>query len=234
MKMRFVSLIVAAMLMIVGTGAFAERTITVQGVGSVKVDADHVGVSMGVREVAQDVMDAQNAVNAKIDAVVEALREMGDVVENVSTNGISLYPNYNYNEDVEQIIGYTAYNSVYVTLTDASTVGQCIDAAFEAGVNSLDYVDFTAVDTSEASDKALTLAVESASHKAQVLADAAGVQLGEILRMDDGYNMSYDYNAAYAKTEEDAGGMGTQVLPARQMVTANVVITFAIIEPDAQ
>ena len=113
-------------------------------------------------------------------------------------------------------------------MPDVDKVGSYIDAAFAAGANSLDYVEFTAKDTAEASDKALALAVESAKQKAKVLAEAAGVELGEILQINDGANFGYDVNAAYARAEEADAGSGTTVLAAKQSVTANVTITFAI------
>ena len=76
--------------------------------------------------------------------------------------------------------------------------------------------------------QALALAVESAKQKAKVLAEAAGVELGEILQINDGANFGYDVNAAYARAEEADAGSGTTVLAAKQSVTANVTITFAI------
>lgn len=232
MKMRLVSLILVALLMMAGASALAERTITVQGVGTVKVDADRVEINLGVRDVAEDVVAVQSSINAKMDTVIEAIRGMGDCVVSVSTNGIGIYPNYNY-DDGERIVGYTAYNGIVVTLSDVDAAGACIDAAFAAGANSLDYVSFSAADTAQAADKALALAVESAKAKAQVLAEAAGVGLGGILEIREGYDMGYDSNAAYAKVTEEDAGMGTQVLPSRQSVSANAVVTFAIEDSDA-
>ena len=223
---KLISLILA--LMLLGSCALAERTLTVQGVGTVKVDANLVGISLGVREMATDVRTAQTTVNAKLDKVIEALNGMGDVVETISTNSIGIYPNYSYEDSgIEAVSSYTAYNNLYVTLKDADAAGACIDTAFAAGANSLDYVDFSTVGSEEASDKALALAVESARHKAEVLAAAAGVQLGGVIEIRDGVDYGFDSNAAYARTEEAADG-DTTVMASQQTVSASVTVTFAL------
>lgn len=231
---KLISMILA--LMLIGSFALAERTITVQGVGNVKTDANRAGISLGVREVAVDVKTAQGNVNEELDKVIEALRSMGDVVEAISTNSIGIYPNYSYSDDgLEQIASYTAYNSLYVTLKDVEAAGVCIDTAFAAGANSLDYVEFSTAGSEEAADKAMVLAVESARHKAETLAAAAGVKLGEIVEIRDGTDYGFDSNAAYARTtaEEDAGA-GTSVMASKQTVSASVTITYAILDGEAQ
>ena len=223
---RIVAFVVAMLMLLVGTAALAENTITVQGIGSVRVDSDRAGISLGVREASEEVMTAQSMVNERISAIVEVLKGMGLTEDAISTNGIGIYPNYNY-EDGETIIGYTAYNTIYLTVTDVNNTGAYIDAAFAAGANSLDYVEFSATQTEEADAKALALAVESAREKAQIIADAAGVKLGKILEIRDNPDASYGGNGIYVKNavEEDAGS-GTNVMASKQTVTAAVSITF--------
>ena len=227
---RIIALAMAAMLLLVGT-ALAEGTMTVQGVGTVKVDADRVIISMGVREVAPDVSKAQGSVNEKIASVIEAMRGMGVDIDAITTSGLGVYPNYDYDsEGSETVTSYTAYNTIIVSLSDVNNSGAYIDAAFAAGANSLDYVDFAADDTADAADKALTLAVENAQDKAMVLAKAAGVTLGGIVEIREGSANGYDSNDLYAKSVEEDAGSGTEVLASKQSVTATVSVTFSVSE----
>ena len=126
------------------------------------------------------------------------------------------------------MIGYTAYNSVILTVTDVDNVGAYIDTAFAAGANDLDYVQFFAVDTIEAGDQALALAVQAAQHKAQVLADAAGVELGELVEIRDEATSVYDVNDGFAKAENADGDAGTTVLASQQQVSASVTLVYAV------
>ncbi len=226
---RILAIAMAALLALAGLGALAEDgQLTVQGVGVVQVDANRANICLGVRLVAADVATAQGAVNETLDAVIAALKDMGLSADALSTSGIGIYPNWDYG-DAETITGYTAYNSLNVAVTDVEMVGAYIDAAFAAGANSLDYVEFSAADTDEAGEKALTLAVESAMEKARVLAQAAGVELGEIVNITENADGYYGGAGAYVRTEAAAmGDGGTQVLVSAQQVTATVNVTFDI------
>lgn len=224
---RMLAALVAVVMLLAAPVALAESTLTVQGIGSVKVAPDTAGISLGVREVDAELMAAQEKVNGKIAAIIEALKAMGVPDDAISTNGIGISPNYNYDVG-ETIVDYTAYNTLYVTVTDLENTGAYIDAAFAAGANSLDYVEFSAVNTEDAAKQAMNLAVESAKDKARILADAAGVKLGEILEIRDISDTIYD-GGYYAKNAvaEDAGA-GTSVKAAKQTVYAGVNITFAL------
>ena len=230
MKLNKVLAILVAMAMLMAApAAMAQSTITVQGLGSVMVKSDRAGICLGVRETDKELMAAQNRVNEKIAAIIEALKAMDVAEEAISTNGIGIYPNYNYDEN-DSISGYTASNTLYVTVADVGNTGAYIDAAFAAGANSLDYVEFSAVETEEAAAQALRLAVDSAKAKAGVLAEAAGLKLGDILEIRDSADSGYVNGDFYAKNvaaEEDAGA-GTGVLAGMQNVSATVSITFAL------
>ena len=65
-------------------------------------------------------------------------------------------------------------------------VGALIDAAFQAGANTLDQVQFTVQDDTQAREQALTGAIEDAMRKAEVMASAAGMAVDSIepLRKD--------------------------------------------------
>ena len=228
---RIIAICAAIALLLAGVSALAEPTITVQGIGRVEVDADRAGVSLGVRVVSKEVQSAQSQVNDEIAAIVEALKAKGVDAKDISTNGIGIYPNYGYEsyDENESITGYTAYNNIYVKLTDVNNVGAYIDAAFAAGANSLDYVEFSAADTDEAARQALTLAVESAREKAQILAEAAGMKLGDILEIQDTGDSIFDVTSAYIKSNDSGMGAGTDVHATRQSVGATVNITFSLI-----
>lgn len=227
MKMKRIAAVVLAALMMLGATALAQGTITVQGYGSVKVDSDQAGINLGVREVADEIMTAQTRVNEKISAIVEALKAMGVAEDAISTNGLGIYPNYNYDEG-ETISGYTAYNNIYVTVSDVNNTGAYIDAAFAAGANNLDYVDFSATDTEAAAAQALTLAVSSAKDKAKVIADAAGVKLGSILEIRDSADTGYDGQTLLARNAAEGTGADTAIMASKQTVSAIVSITFAL------
>ena len=225
--MRKIFVCVLALMLLAST-ALAESTLTVNGNGSVLVDADRVTINVGVRELAEDVKSAQSAVNARLDAVIAALTGMGIELKDIHTDAISIYPEYDYSsyDDGERIVGYSAYNMISATTADTANAGAYIDAAFDAGANQLNGVEFFAYDTTEARHQALTLAVQNAAEKAQVLAEAAGQKLGAVLAINEGDNY-YDAPVALARgaKTEDAG---TQVYANQLSVSASVSVQYAI------
>ena len=61
-----------------------------------------------------------------------------------------------------------------------------------------------------------------------MLAEAAGVKLGDILDIRDSNDTGYYANESFALTEEDAGGKDTKVLASQQSVNAVITITYAL------
>ena len=227
MKKLLIMIIAAAMILGCSAALAQNASLTVQGAGMVYVDADRATISIGVRETGEQLADVQAAVNQKIADVISALKEMGIGEDDISTNAINIYANYDYSTDVEQLTGYTGYNSIFVTTSDVANVGAYIDAGFAAGANNLDNVEFYASDTTEAGKQALAMAVENARIKAEVLAQASGMRLGSIVEIREGAVDEYNMPVMYAKTEE--AGAGTQVIASRQRVNAAVSITFDLV-----
>ena len=229
--MKRIAILWMCLALLLAPTALAEGAqLTVQGTGLVSLKADRVTVSIGVQAHAEDVMTAQKQANESIAAVIEALVEAGIAREDIHTDTISIYSEYDYDTDV--IGSYTAYNNLSATTSDTENAGVYIDAAFAAGANQLNNVQFFSSDTSEAGRKALALAVENAEEKAAVLAEAAGMKLGSIVSVQErGCDDYYGNPMIYAKeaAEEDAGS-GTQVFAAQLSVTANVTVVYELIQ----
>ena len=232
MKKMFAMLLCLAILAL-GTGAaLAEGTkLTVSGSGTVLVESDLAVVTVGVREASTDVLVAQSTVNEKIAAIKQALLDAGAKESEINTDSINIYANYDYSDNTEVIVGYTANNTLSVRTTDIDNVGALIDAAFAAGANTLDNVQFTVQDDSEAREQALTKAVEDARRKAEVLAAAAGLQIASIESIAESGVYTYDSMRNYAMMDEaatESGGAGTLVQAALVSVDASVSMEFEL------
>ncbi|MGB7546038.1 MAG: SIMPL domain-containing protein [Methanothrix sp.] len=71
-------------------------------------------------------------------------------------------------------------------------------------------------------DLALTLAIEGVSRKAEVAAEAAGLILGKVLEISEGYG----YVAA--KSQSAVFDMATPIQPGQMEITASVTMTYEI------
>ena len=233
MKKMFAMLLCLAILAL-GTGAaLAEgTTLSVTGNGTVLVESDLAIVTVGVQETSKDVLEAQSTVNEKIAAIKQALLDTGVEESEINTDSINIYANYDYSDNTDVIVGYTARNSLSVRTTDMDNVGSLIDAAFVAGANTLDNVQFTVQDDTQAREQALTMAVEDARRKADVLASAAGLQVASIERISEGgvsvYDSMRNYAADTVMAAEESGGAGTLVQAALVSVDATVSMEFEL------
>ena len=234
MKKLLVLLTCVALLALCAGPALAEgegTKLSVSGNGTVLVESDLAIVTVGVREASADVLVAQATVNEKIAAIKQALLDAGVQETEINTDSINIYANYDYSDNTEVIVGYTANNSLSVRTTDIDNVGALIDAAFAAGANTLDNVQFTVQDDSEAREQALTKAVEDARRKADVLAAAVGMQVTAIESIAESGVYTYDSMRNFAQMDAAAtegSGAGTLVQAALVSVDASVLMDFIL------
>lgn len=166
-------------------------TLIVSGSGQARVAPDEAHVRLGVVAQAPTARAVQDQVNRAANAVLEAIRKVGIAAEDVQTSGLSLSPLYSQvhqgNENqAPKITGYQANNTVTVRVGDLAKVGPVIDAGLGAGANSLEGVDFGLRNDEAARAEALADAARTARAKAETLAKALGVRLGEILEVAEG------------------------------------------------
>jgi uncharacterized protein len=169
----------------------AVPTLIVSGSGQARVAPDVATVRLGVVAQAPTARAVQDQVNRTANAVLDAVRKVGIPAEEIQTSGLSLSPLYSQNRSgaenqAPRITGYQANNTVSVRVTDLAKVGPVIDAGLGAGANTLEGVDFGLRNDEAARAQALADAARAARAKAETLAKALGVRLGEILEVAEG------------------------------------------------
>jgi len=82
-----------------------------------------------------------------------------------------------------RIRGYRVTNAISVKVRDLTRLGALLDRAVAAGANEVDGPAFARADPAPEEARALAAAVRAARAKAEEMARAAGVQLGELLEL---------------------------------------------------
>ena len=228
----------AAILLIVSLAvpALAEnedRVIRVSGSAVVSLAADTASIQIGVNTRKETVKEAQKENAALMAAVMDAIKGAGIDEKDIVTSQFNVFSSYEYSTGSfgkeTRTLSYEVQNNVTVTIHDLTMV----DAAMEAGANTTYGISFTSTQANEAYQKALTRAAEDAMTKAKVLSAAAGVELGELIRIDatqnsggyfrETYGIANSY--AYSAKTDDAG---TGITGGDLTVTADVVLEYAI------
>lgn len=201
--------------------------IVVIGTGEVKVEPDIAIVTIGVETKAPTTQEALAQNSAQAQAIIERIRQMGVEAKDIQTTGINIYPFYD--EQGQNIIGYTVSNMVNVTIRNIAQAGDLIDQVVQVGANRLYGVSFGVSDTEAVMAQAREAAVANARARAEQMARASGTSLGRVLFITENFGaspipvpmMADAYGAPAARS-------APPVQPGQQTYSATVQITFEL------
>ena len=164
----------------------ARRSLTLVGEAEMSAVPDMALVTLGVTREAETAAAALEANSAAMRAVLDTVRAAGIEEREVQTSGLSLQPRFVYprqggGEQPPRLIGYTASNQVTLRLRDLGKLGALLDRLVAAGANDIRGIGFDLADRSRLLDEARRKAVQDAKRRASLVAEAAGVALGEIM-----------------------------------------------------
>ncbi len=162
----------------------SSRTVQVSGAAAINVVPDRALVQLGVVTPGLTADQAQAANQAIIQRVMEAIRGLGIADKDIATDYYVIQPVYN-DYDSLTIDGYRVSNVVGVTLREVRQAGDVLVAAFNAGANQVNKVEFYTSDLRRYRDEARQLAMKAAAEKAQDLAEAGGAQVGCLLTVNE-------------------------------------------------
>jgi uncharacterized protein len=201
--------------------------LTVQGDGKVTASPDMATIVLGVETQNASAAGAVRENAGLMNKTINALKAAGIAENNIQTSSFSLTT---MPEDQPKTASgkpkapvFLATNQVTVKLNNTTEVGSVLDAAVSAGSNSIQQVSFDLRDPRPQNDRAMTLAIEDAQRQAEVAANAAGVKLGRVLEITEGYG----YVAPTAKGALFAN-VATPIQPGELEVSASVTVIYEI------
>ncbi len=234
---RLTLLVLALSLVLLPMAALADDddiTVTVTGTATFTVEADTAVLSIGVESQAADASEASRQNANAVAAVRKALTEAGIPEDDIRTNYFYVNTLYRYDEatGTSVVSGYAVSNSLSVTVRDITRVGEIIDIALKSGANSCDGISYSS-SSEDLNDEALMAAVREARRKAALVAEAAGLQLGDVISITENTSTYVGVNYARAKgaamdTEEAEADYGTSITPGRLTFSATVTVTFSL------
>jgi hypothetical protein len=167
-------------------GPGTARTITVPGVGRAEVAPDTADVRLGVAVTRPTVAEARAAAAATAAAILESALAAGVARGDVRTSGLTVSPEYDYDDRRPRLRGQQVSHQYRVTVRALDALGAVIDGALAAGATTLDGVAFRTADPAAAEATARAAAIRDARSKATAIAAEAGVTLGGIVEVVEG------------------------------------------------
>ncbi len=209
-------------------GGTCPGRITVQGEGSVQAVPDLLRVTLEVEAEADAPGTALSDASADTQAVLDALKAQGIAARDISTTEVSLIPVRDQPEANQppKTVGWRAASALRVSLRDTSTFGAVADAATQAGATGIGGVALEVSDPSKKLKEARQAAVREGLARAETLATAAEMTLGDVLELNDqgGGGMPRPMFARAAAMES----ADMPIAAGEQTVTASVSLTLAL------
>ncbi len=206
------------------------RTITANGTGQVFLTPDIAYITVGVRSEGKAAAETVASNNEAAEKLVQALRASGIEAKDIRTSNFSIYPQQQYNPQGQPTgeITYVVENSLYVTVRDLDAIGDILDEAVQAGANSIYGIQFDVANKEQQLGAARKAAVENARQVAEELAEAAGVELGEVqaVTTSSGGYPGPIYGMGGAVAREAAASVPVQT--GELSFTVDVTMVFAI------
>ena len=211
-----------------GSDADAPRTVTVSGHGTVQVVPDVANIQAGVQTRTATAAEAMDTVGTKSQALVDTLKGLQIADDDIQTSGLSLYPSFT--NDGSTINGYQASTSVTVTVHDVSRIGEVLDGlqGLVGEELTLGGISFSYDDPEAVMADARAAAIENATVRAGQFADAAGAELGEILRIVETSVAAPVFAREMSVAQDSAAGAPLAIEPGSQDLAADVSVVFAM------
>lgn len=165
-----------------GEHAPPRRNIAVSGQGEATTTPDRARLRLGVTHVAMELAAAESKVNGVVRAYLAEAKALGAKDEQISTAGISIQPEYQWDEKerVNRLVGYRVSRDMEVLITRLEQIGDFVLRATKAGVNQVQSPQLESSKARDLQNQALTRAALDAKAKAQLMADTLGVKLGPL------------------------------------------------------
>lgn len=206
--------------------ATSDRGISVMGVGKASAPPDIARTSIGVEVRAADVQQATNEATARMNAVTQAIKQLGIADKDLRTHSFSIGFEQEQMPPPTPVPAatpargaaaataaapppeqpatprgyYRVSNMLEVTIRDLNSVGRVLQAATSAGANNVWGVNFEIENTDTLKVQARAQAVQRAEQAATELAQLARVKLGKVLSISE---------------SESGGGGGPQLMSMR-------------------
>lgn len=199
-----------------------DKTMKITGKGKVSVKPDIIRLNMTMEESYKEyeVTLRQSSETTKI--LKELFVSLGFKNDDLKTRSFDINTKYESYKAKDQswkkrLIGYTYTHHMFIEFdADTKKLGEILYALAHSVITPEISIEYTVSNPEKHKDKLLKNAIEDSKHKAEVLANAADVKLGDIVSIDYSWgeiNFVSEpiQNFAFASAEKTTGRVGYDI-----------------------
>lgn len=230
-------------LMLVGLAPFASAdtqmpqqqlpTLRVQSKYTVSVAPDQAFFVAGMQSENADAKLAQQTVDETMVKLLADIKALGIEEKDIQTTRLEVQPVYTSVNFTGKPKTFRAVHLVAITVRDLDKVGAAVDAAVASGANYIDRVWYVLDDRQPAYQEALGKAIAQGVERAQLMATAAGVTLGDLQQLNeiqqyDGYMGKAAYSSMDMRDAVAEYDMGSAPQAGQTDIVAEVEIVYNV------
>ncbi len=225
--MTRIALLLSILLALVSTAPAQTATppsIQAQGSATIAVNPDQAQLTVSMTTNGSTAQDASQQ-NANLTAaVISALQKQVGSNGTIETVSYSISPRYSNGtaSQAPAIVGYSATNTIQLTLTNLALIGSAIDTASQAGATSVGNLTLGLQNPQPSLQTALAAAAKVALANATAIASGLGAKTGAVI--------SAQQSSSYTPVAVLAGiaSASTPVQTGPISVSASVTVTVAL------
>ncbi|MDY6828248.1 MAG: SIMPL domain-containing protein [Pseudomonadota bacterium] len=211
--------------------ATASPRLVVNGVGRVEAVPDLAEFSLRVEAVADTAVAAQQVVEQRIAQILQVAAQHQLHDEQIDASQVVVRPDYRWEKQRRVYRGELVQRQVRLRLMDVTRYGSLIDALVGIQGIALDQVSLGFQDLKSHEHNALGQAVRDAQARARVAADAAGLSLGPLQRLEAVGGTGAIARPQVAALRADAEQAASQWQLRPQEIEQRVQLEFALESP---
>jgi uncharacterized protein YggE len=202
--------------------------ISVNGEGKVKVIPDHAVVTVGFQNSGKDAKEVKVLNDEVVDRVLKFLKKSGVPSSDYKTDNVSLHKSYDFEKKKSN---FQANQTLNITLKDLSKYDEIMIGLNDAGVNTIQGVEFKSSKMEVYEKEARKNAILNAQQKANDYVSVLGQKVGKALLITDnsqGYVPQPMYKGGLMAMAADMSGQRETLAVGEMEITTNVSVTFAL------
>ena len=171
-----------------GTNEPDPAIVSVTGMGVVTAVPDMVTLSVGVVTQGDSAAAALTANNNAMSALNDVLDGFDIAEHDRRTSNFNISPRYDRRSNdgrAPTISSYEVNNQLSIRYGEIDSLGKLLDAVVKSGSNRIGGMVFGNTNEDELRDEARKLAVADARHRAELYAEAAGLELGKVVSISE-------------------------------------------------
>lgn len=218
-----------------------SRTIAINGTGTASVKPDTISVSLTLTALDTDYALAMQKASKQVESLKKSVGAVGFDSEEIKTTGFNVHTEYEtvYTEDNKRKNVFKGYKCIHNLKLDfdmdTERLAAVLAAIAEADAEPELHIAFTVKNSEKVREELLRAAAENSRRNAEILCDATGVKLGNLISVRyDIDNMAFvsptsyrmDRNCMLAST---ADSCSVDINPDDIELSENVVFEWEII-----